>query len=79
MKEHELDEGPDVSPVCQPDKHSDDDYSLDCRIALQNRYYGRWAAEMWLLRVYLRRCWRFLRSRFGSVKQVEGISDNELF
>jgi hypothetical protein len=78
MKEDQLNGSSDSSPVCSPDEHSDDDYS-DYWIALHDRYYGRWAAERWLLRVYLRRWWRFLCSRFGSVKKVENISDKDLF
>ena len=77
MKEDELDENSDVSQPCPSDEHSDDD-SLDSRIASQNQYYGRWAAEKWLLRVYLRRCCRFLLSRVRLVKPVNGTSDDEL-
>ena len=77
MKEDELDENSDVSQPCPSDEHSDDD-SLDSRIASQNQYYGRWAAEKWLLRVYLRRCCRFLRSKFSPAKQVNSTPDDEL-
>jgi len=78
MNEYELDENSDESQLCLSDDYSDDDYSLECRIASQNQYYGRWAAEKWLLRVYLRRCCRFLRSRFSPAKPVNSISDDEL-
>jgi hypothetical protein len=77
MKEYELDENSDVSQPCPSNEHSDD-HSLDSRIASQNQYYGRWAAEKWLLRVYLRRCCRFLRSKFRPAKQVNSTSDVEL-
>jgi hypothetical protein len=75
---YEADENSDQSRPYSSDEFSDDDYSLDSRIASQNQYYGRWAAEKWLLRVYLRRCCRFLRSRFRPVKPVNSISDDEL-
>ena len=77
MKEYELDENSEVSQPYPSDEHSDDD-SLDFRIASQNQYYGRWAAEKWLLRVYLRRCCRFLRSKFSPAKQVNSTPDDEL-
>jgi hypothetical protein len=76
MNEYELDENSDVSQACPSDEHSDDG-SLDSRIASQNQYYGRWAAEKWLLRVYLRRFCRFLLSRFRPVKPVNSASDDE--
>jgi hypothetical protein len=76
MKEYELDENSDVSKACPSNEHSDDD-SLDSRIASQNQYYGRWAVEKWLLRVYLRRCCRFLRSKFRAAKHVNSTSDDE--
>jgi hypothetical protein len=75
MNEYELDENSDESQLCLSDDYSDDDYSLECRIASQNQYYGRWAAEKWLLRLYLYRCCRFLRSRFRPVKRAENASD----
>jgi len=78
MNEYELDEDSDVSQTCRSDEDSEDDYSLELRIASQNQYYGRWAAEKWLLRVYLRRCCRFLLSRFRPVKPVSSTSDDEL-
>lgn len=78
MKEYELDENSDVPRPCPSDEHSDDDYSLDSRIASQNQYYGRWAAEKWLLRVYLRRCCRFVLSGFKQNKPVNSTSDDEL-
>jgi hypothetical protein len=78
MNEYELDENSDESQLCLSDDCSDDDYSLESRIASQNQYYGRWAAEKWLLRVYLRRCCRFLRSKFRPVKPVNSTSDDEL-
>ena len=77
MNEYELDENSDVSQPCPSDEDGEDDYSMDSRIASHNQYYGRWAAEKWLLRVYLRRCWRFLLSRFRPVKQVNSTSDDE--
>ena len=78
MNEYELGENSDVSQPCPSDEHSEDDFSLDSKIASQNQYYGRGAAEKWLLRVYLRRCCRFLRSKFRPAKQVNGTSDDEL-
>ena len=78
MNEYELDENSDESQLCLSDDCSDDDYSLESRIASQNQYYGRWAAEKWLLGVYLRRCCRFLRSKFRPVKPVNSTSDDEL-
>jgi hypothetical protein len=78
MNEYDLDESSEVSQPCPSDEYSDDDYSLDSRIASQNQYYGPWAAEKWLLRVYLRRCCRFLRSKFRPAKQVNSASDDEL-
>lgn len=77
MNQYELDENPDVSQPCPSDEYSDDD-SLDSRIASQNQYYGRWAIEKWLLRVYVRRCCRFLRSKFRQAKQVDSTSDDGL-
>ena len=78
MNEYELDENSDVSQHCPSDQYSEDDFSLDSRIASQNQYYGWWAAEKWLLRVYLRRCCRFLLSRFRPVKPVNSTSDDKL-
>jgi hypothetical protein len=52
MNQYQLDEDSDVSQSCQSDEESEDDHSLELRIASQNQYYGRWAAEKWLLRVY---------------------------
>ena len=78
MNEHELDENFDVSQRCRGDEYSEDDNSLDFMIASQNQYYGRWAAEKWLLRVYLRRCCRFLLSRLRPVKPVNSTSGDEL-
>ena len=78
MNDYELDENSDVSQHCPSDQYSEDDFSLDSRIASQNQYYGWWAAEKWLLRVYLRRCCRFLLSRFRPVKPVNSTSDDEL-
>ena len=75
MNEYELDENSDESQLCLSDDYSDDDYSLEYRIASQNQYYGRWAAEKWLLRLYLYRCCRFLLSRFTTVKPVANTSD----
>jgi hypothetical protein len=79
MNEYELDEEYDASQPCPSDEYSeDDDFSLDSRIALQNQYRGRWAAEKWLLRVYLRRCCRSLLSGFRPNKPVNSVSDDEL-
>jgi hypothetical protein len=79
MNEYELDENSDMSQPCPRDEYSEDDgFSLDSRIASQNLYYGRWAAEKWILRVYLRRCCRFLLSSFRPVRPVNSISDDEL-
>jgi hypothetical protein len=75
MNEYELDENSDESQLCLSDDCSDDDYSLEYRIASQNQYYGRWAVEKWLLRLYLHRCCRFLLSRFTTVKPVANTSD----
>jgi hypothetical protein len=77
MNEYELDENSDASQACPSDEYSDDDDSLDSKIASQNHYYGRWAAEKWLLRVYLRRCCRFLLTRVRPVKSVNSTSDDE--
>ena len=77
MHEYELDENSDASQPCPSDEYSEDDFSLDSRIASQKQFYGRWAAEKWLLRVYLRRCCRFLLSRFRPVKPVNSASDDE--
>src|ERR1035438_84059 len=74
MNEHEVEENSDVPQRCPSDKQSDD-YSLDSKMASQNQYYGRWAAEKWLLRVYLRRCCRFLLSRVRTVKTVDTSGD----
>ena len=78
LNEYELDENSDVLQACPSDEYSEDDYSLDSRIASQNQYYGRWATEKWLLRVYLRRCRRFLLSSFRPVKPAESSCDDEL-
>jgi hypothetical protein len=77
MNEYELDENSDVSQPFPSDQYSEDDFSLDSGVASQNQYCGRWAAEKWLLRVYLRRCWRFLLSWFRPVKPVNSTSDDE--
>jgi hypothetical protein len=50
MNEHEVEENSDVPQACPSDEQSDDDDSLDSKIASRNQYYGRWAAEKWLLR-----------------------------
>jgi hypothetical protein len=78
MNEHELDDRFDLSQLPPNDDYSDDDYSLDSRIAFRNQYYGRWAAEKWLLRVYLRRCHRFLLSRIRPMKLASSSFDDEL-
>jgi hypothetical protein len=41
MNEFELDENSDVAQSCPSDEYSEDDYSLDSRIASQNQYCGR--------------------------------------
>jgi hypothetical protein len=78
MNEYELDEDSDASQPCPSEEYSENDFSLDSRIAAQNQYWGRWAAEKWLLGVYLRRCCRFLQSNFRPVKPVNSTSDDEL-
>ena len=78
MNEFELDENSNVAQSCPSDVYSEDDYNLDSRIASQNQYCGRWAAEKWLLRVYLRRCCRFLLSSFKQVKPTNSSCDDEL-
>ena len=78
MNEYELDENSYVSQPCPSDEYGEDDSSLDSRIASQNQYYGRWAAEKWLLRVYLRRCCGLLLSIFRRGKPVNSTSNEEL-
>ena len=78
MNEYELDENSDVSQPCPSDQYSEDDFSLDSGVASQNQYCGRWAAEKWLLRVYLRRYCRFLLSKLRTAKPANSISDDEL-
>jgi hypothetical protein len=78
MKNFELEEDSQAAQSYPSDEYSEDDYSLDCRIASQNQYSGRWAAEKWLLRVYLRRCCRFLLSSFRQVKPTNSSCDDEL-
>jgi hypothetical protein len=75
MTKYELDKDADTSHPCS----NDDDYILDLRIKSQNHYYGRWAAEKWLLCVYLRRCYRFLRPRFRPVDPAHDTSDDVPF
>jgi hypothetical protein len=76
--DYEADENFDELRPSSSDEYSDDDYSLESRIAAQNQFYGRWAAEKWILRVYLRRCYRSLLSRVRPVKPVDSTSDDEL-
>ena len=71
MNEYELDENSEESQFCPSDDYNDDDYSL----ATQSQYSGRWAAEQWLLRLYLYRCCRFLRSRLRPEKPADNTSD----
>jgi hypothetical protein len=78
MNEYELEENSDLSQPGPSDEYNGDDSSLDSRIASHNQYYGRWAAEKWLLRVYLRRCRRLFRSKLRPAKQVNSTSDDEL-
>ena len=78
MNEFESDENSNVAQSRPSDVYSEDEYSLDSRIASQNQYCRRWAAEKWLLRVYLRRCYRFLLSRFRQVKPTNSSCDDEL-
>jgi hypothetical protein len=78
MHEYEFDEDSDASQPRPSDEYSEDDFSLDSRIASQKQYYGWGAAEKWLLRVYLRRCCHFLLSRFRPNKLVNDTSDDEL-
>jgi len=75
MNEYELVENSDKSQLCPSDDYSDDDYSLECRTDSRSQYYGRWAAEKWLLRLYLYRCCRFLRWSFRPEKPAENTSD----
>jgi hypothetical protein len=75
MNEYELDQNSDESQPCPSDDYSDDDYNLERRIASQSQYYGRWAPEKWLLRLYLYRCCRFLRLKFRPEKPTENTSD----
>ena len=75
MDEYELDENSDEYQLCPSDDYSDSNYSLECRIASQSQYYGRWAAETWLLRLYFYRCSRFLRSRFRPEKPADNTAD----
>ena len=77
MNEYEVDENSDVPHSSPSDEHSDGD--LDYRVAIQNQYCGRWAAEKWLIRVYLRRCRRFLRWRFRPGKPTNSSPDRDLF
>ena len=74
MNEDEVGQNFDVLPS----NLSEDSEDLDSRIAAQKQYYRRWAAERWLLCVYLRRCHRFLRSGFRPVKPVNNSADDEL-
>jgi len=46
-----LDEFYDETQYCQSAEYSEEYYILESRIYLQNQYYGRWAAEKWLLRL----------------------------
>lgn len=78
MNELEEDQHYDVTRLCLNDEYSDDDYNLDSRIASQDQYYGRWAAEKWLLQVYLRRCRRFLQSRIRPMEPASCSFDDEL-
>ena len=78
MNEYELDGNPDMSQPYPRDEYSEDDFSLDSRIASQDQYYGRGAAEKWLLRVYLRRCCGLLLSIFRRGKPVNSTSNDEL-
>ena len=68
----EIDENYDASqsPTC--DARSDSDYEFE--MTSRNQYYGRWAAEWWLLLRYFRRCRRFLMAMIGRVKPVSGTS-----
>jgi len=77
MNKYELVENSDESQLCPSDDYSDDDYSLEYRTYSQSQYYGRWAAEKWLLRLYLYRCCRFLLWSFRPEKPAENTS-NEL-
>jgi hypothetical protein len=79
MNEYELVENSDESQLCPSDDYSDDDYSLECRTDSQSQYYRRWAAEKWLLRLYLHRCRRFLRWSFRPEKPAANTSDEPPF
>jgi len=79
MNEYESYEDSDASRLCSIDGYSEDeDFSLDSRAASQDQYCGRLAAEKWLLRVYLRRCCRFLLSWFPPAKPGHSTSDDNL-
>jgi hypothetical protein len=78
MNDYELDENSGLSQPRQSVEYSEDDFTLDSRIASQNQYYGCGAAEKWLFRVYLRRCCRFLLSKLGPVKPVNNTPDDDL-
>ena len=74
--DHDFDENSDELRRCLSDDDSVDDYPLE-GISSQNKFYGRWAAEKFLLRVYLHRCCRFLLSRFRPVKPADNTSDDK--
>jgi hypothetical protein len=75
MNEHEVEENSKVPQASPGDEPSDDDHSLDSEITSQNQHYGRWAAAKWLLRIYLRRCYRSFLSRVRPVKPVDTSND----
>jgi hypothetical protein len=58
---------------------SDADYDQDEEAASRSQYYGRWAAERWILRRYLRRFVRFSLSQFKPAKSVKSSSDELRF
>jgi hypothetical protein len=72
--DYEIDDNAGGSPPCASDEYSDDD-SVELKIDSQSQYYGRWAAEKWLVRLYFCRCRRLLLSRFRPVKPTENTSD----
>ena len=72
--DYEIDDNAGGSPPCASDEYSDDD-SVELRIDSQSQYYGRWAAEKWLLRLYFFPMPPPSMSRFRPVKRTENTSD----
>jgi len=72
--DYEIDDNAGASPLCPSNEYSDDD-SVEFRIDSHNQYYGRWAAEKWLLRLYFFPMPPPSMSRFRPVKRTENTSD----